>query len=57
MKLDYTDAEAIKLESIIVDYHRIYEKLRTLGLLPIAKIHDIHTVSYTHLTLPTIYSV
>ena len=42
MKLDYTDEEVIELESIIVDYHRIYEKLRTLGLLPIAKIHDIH---------------
>ena len=34
-----------------------FEKNKSEMILLVDKMHDIITVSYTHLTLPTIYSV
>jgi len=42
MKLDYTYEEEKEIEGIIDNYHRIYNKLWKLELLPIARVHDIH---------------
>jgi hypothetical protein len=42
MKLEYTYEEENKIENTITDYHRMYEKLWRLELLPIAKVHDLH---------------
>lgn len=42
MKAEYTAKEEIEIKSTIADYHRIYEKLLNLEVLPIARVHDLH---------------
>ena len=42
MKFEYTYAEENAIENTIADYHRLYDKVHRLKLLPIASMHDIH---------------
>ena len=40
-KLEYTHEEENAIENTIADYHRSYEKLWRLDILPIAKTNDL----------------
>src|SRR5680860_1070694 len=54
---DLTDDEVNRLREIIDRDHRVEGDLRREIAMNIKRLIDIGSVSYTHLTLPTIYSV
>ena len=42
VKFEYTHKEENAIENTIADYHRLYDKVHRLNLLPIASVHDLN---------------